>query len=774
MKRMLINATHTDEIRVAIVDGARLIDLDIERPDLIQNKANIYKGKISSIEPSLGAVFVDYDQGRHGFLPLKEISPEYFLIDVAADQPIDIRSVLKVGQELVVQVEKEERGTKGAALTTFISLAGSFLVLMPNNPKAGGISRRIDGEEREELRETFTELDVPDGMGIIIRTAGVGRSKEDLTWDLQILLRYWEAIKQAAIARPGPYLIHQESDVVIRAIRDYLRQDIQEVIIDNLQAYNRAKNYINLVRPDFIERLKLYSDPLPLFSRFHIEQQIESAHQREVQLPSGGSLVIDHTEALVAIDINSARATKGGSIEETAYNTNLEAANEIARQLRLRDIGGLIVIDYIDMIPTAHQREVENCLRNALKQDRARIQIGRISRFGLLEMSRQRLRSSLRKSTRITCPRCEGQGAIRSVESIATSMLHLMEEQCIKGENIQLQVQLPIDVATYLLNEKRASISKIEQQTHSEIFIIPNEQLESPQYFLKHGRVEINKQASSYKMQKNQKEVVSPKKTQVTKASEPSITDFLTTTLQDQPPRRKTVGDGVIKRLWNAMFGVEKENKPSTSVTSTNPLTPVREKSSPTGNLSRKKGFQKSSPKPGVGSSNGRRPPRNFSKGRTSSDDSQGFRKNYSNDKFRKNAIPSNANVANKQSSNKESPIEVVAEPKEKITDLNKTISESSMLNDQQYSHTEKTLKEVKVSETQLKEPPVAKPEVKLEKIVDFNRQETSSQEKNHHNQGSAAPEQYQAKGFQYEKESKEPKLQQITTKTSEETDNNN
>lgn len=563
MKRMLINATQGDEIRVAIVDSTRLIDLDIERPDLLQNKANIYKGKISSIEPSLNAVFVDYDENRHGFLPLKEISDEYFLSEPPPDQPIDIRSVLKIGQELVVQVEKEERGTKGAALTTFISLAGSYLVLMPNNPKAGGISRRIDGEERDELRETLAELQIPEGMGAIIRTAGVGRSAEELNWDLQILLRYWEAIKQAAVARPGPYLIHQESDVIIRAIRDYLRHEISEVIIDEPEVFKRAKQYINQVRPDFLDKLKLYQNSLPLFSRFHIEQQIESAYQREVQLPSGGSIVIDHTEALVAIDINSARATKGGSIEETAYNTNLEAAEEIARQLRIRDIGGLIVIDFIDMIPSTHQRDVENCLRNALRHDRARIQIGRISRFGLLEMSRQRLRTSLRKSTRISCPRCEGQGAIRTVESIATSIIHLLQEQSLKGDNVQLQVQLPVDVATFILNERRQAITKIEQLTHAEIIIIPNEHLLSPQYFLKQTRIDPSKQLISYKLVKTPKtEAISTKRTDSSKIPEPAITQFLTTTSSEVPPARKkpSSSQGLIKRLWEAMFGCEKES----------------------------------------------------------------------------------------------------------------------------------------------------------------------------------------------------------------------
>lgn len=563
MKRMLINATQSDALRVAVVHGLQLIDLDIERPDFQQKKANIYKGRISSIEPSLGAVFVDYGEERHGFLPLKEISREYFLTETDPNEEnIDIRAVLRLGQELVVQVEKEERGNKGAALTTFISLAGSYLVLMPNNPRAGGISRRVETDDREHLKEAFNQLQIPEGMGLIIRTAGVGRSKEELEWDLNVLLRYWEAVKQAAIARPGPYLIHQESDVIIRAIRDYLRQDMQEVIIDEATAYERARHYVLQVRPDFAERLQLYTGFLPLFSRFHIEEQIENAYQRDVQLPSGGSLVIDHSEALVAIDINSSRATKGSNIEETAFNTNLEAAEEIARQLRIRDIGGLIVIDFIDMLQTSHQREVENCLRNALRQDRARIQIGRISRFGLLEMSRQRLGSSLRRSSRITCPRCDGQGSIRTVESLAHSIINLIQEQTAKTEQVQLQVMLPVDIATYIINEKRAQIQQIEQQTQADIMIIPNPQFHSPHYQMRKVK-EKNRTAISYEVIKQQQpkagnQQVVRKKTAVTKATEPAIKEFLSSATNVPPPSRKKSG-GIIKKLWEVMLGTEKE-----------------------------------------------------------------------------------------------------------------------------------------------------------------------------------------------------------------------
>ncbi|MCB1827045.1 MAG: Rne/Rng family ribonuclease, partial [Coxiellaceae bacterium] len=511
MKRMLINATQPDELRVAITDDSLLIDLDIEHPGQEQKKSNIYKGKITSIEPSLGAVFVDYGSERHGFLPLKEVSREYFLSEVDNMEDIDIKQVLKEGQELVVQVEKEERGTKGAALTTFISLAGSYLVLMPNNPRAGGISRRIEGDERDHLKETIGKLDLPEGMGIIIRTAGVDKSAEELKWDLDVLLRYWEATKQAAVARPGPYLIHQESDVIIRAIRDYLRQDIEEIIVDEPACYERARNYLSQVRPDFANRLKLYSNHLPLFSRFQIEQQIEEAYQREVRLPSGGSMVIDITEALISIDINSARATKGGSIEETAHNTNLEAADEIARQLRIRDIGGLIVIDFIDMTVNKNQRDVENRLREALRFDRARIQIGRISRFGLLEMSRQRLRASLSKSTQITCPRCSGRGTIRGVESLALSVIHLIQEHASRANNVTLQVQLPVDTATYLLNEKRDVIKNIENHSQVEIVIVPNPHLVSPQYQIKEVKDDQGRVTPSYQLAKMPK-VDSPAK----------------------------------------------------------------------------------------------------------------------------------------------------------------------------------------------------------------------------------------------------------------------
>ena len=567
---MLINA-QSEELRVAIINDGLLVDLDIERPDIEQKKSNIYKGKISSIEPSLNAVFVDYGSERHGFLPLKEISREYF--QSQADEHVrggDLQKLLRLGQEIVIQVDKDERGTKGAALTTFITLAGSYLVLMPNNPRAGGISRRIEGDERDHLRNLLNSLDIPEGMGVIIRTAGVNRSVEELQWDLNFLLRYWDAIQQATNIKKAPYLIHQESDVIIRGIRDNLRHDISEIIIDEPTAFNRAKNYLQQIRPDFAENIKLYSDTLPLFSRFQVERQIELAYQREVQLPSGGSIVIDHTEALVSIDINSARATKGGNIEETACHTNLEAAEEIARQLRIRDIGGLVVIDFIDMMQNKNQREVENRLRESLQMDRARIQIGRISRFGLLEMSRQRLRSSLTRSIHVTCPRCDGQGSIRGVESLAHSIVHLVQEQAVKTQNIQIQVQAPIDVATYILNERRNVIENIHKETNVDILIIPNQYLQSPQYSIKHVKADgTHRNSSSYKLVKFPKiDGTTSQKSKPTKnqLSEPAINKFLSDNSSPAPVVSKSNSSpGMIKRIWDAMFGNSDDMRNPTS-----------------------------------------------------------------------------------------------------------------------------------------------------------------------------------------------------------------
>ncbi|MGB1557227.1 MAG: Rne/Rng family ribonuclease [Oceanococcaceae bacterium] len=483
MKRILINATQPEELRLAIVDGQRLLDLDIESQAREQRKGNVYKARITRIEPSLEACFVDYGEDRQGFLSLREISPEYFNKEPSGDK-FNIKEVLKEGQEIIVQVDKEERGTKGAALTTFISLAGRYLVLMPNSPKAGGVSRRIDGDDRSDLREAMASLELPAGMGVIARTAGVGRTAEELQWDLNYLLDLWQALLGATYDRKAPFLIYQESNIIIRALRDYLKTDIGEIIVDAEEIYAHASEFMRVVMPGQQNKLKLYSDSTPLFSRYQIESQIESAHRREVRLPSGGSIVIDNTEALTAIDINSARATGGTSIEETALNTNLEAADEIARQLRLRDLGGLVVIDFIDMNASKNQREVENRLRDACEMDRARIQLGRISRFGLLEMSRQRLRPSLREHTHLVCPRCDGQSTIRTIESTALQVLRLMEEEALKEKTGRVIAQLPASVATYLLNEKRNTLTAIEKRTEAQLTLVANPHLDSPKFEL--------------------------------------------------------------------------------------------------------------------------------------------------------------------------------------------------------------------------------------------------------------------------------------------------
>jgi ribonuclease E len=487
MKRMLVNATQEEELRVALVDGQKIYDLDIEIPSREQKKSNVYKGRITRVEPSLEACFVDYGAERHGFLPLKEVSKEFFK---TGGQPgnRNIRELLDEGQELLVQVEKEERGNKGAALTTFISLAGRFLVLMPNNARAGGVSRRIEGEDREQLREALDQVQIPDGMGAIVRTAGVGRSAEELQWDLDNLKEVWTAISQAGESRPAPFLIYQESKAIIRALRDYLSDEIGEILVDSQEVFNEAQQYMQRFMPASLRKLKLYEDPVPLFTRFQIENQIESAHSHKVNLPSGGSIVIDPTEALVSIDINSARATRGTDIETTALNTNLEAADEIARQLRLRDLGGLIVIDFIDMESQKNQRAVEDRIRDAVKQDRARIQIGRISRFGLLELSRQRLRPSIGEAANITCPRCNGMGTIRGVESLALALLRLIGEEARKDRTVKVIAQLPVEVATYLMNEKREWLNNIEAKSGAEVVLVPNKYIETPAYDIRRIR----------------------------------------------------------------------------------------------------------------------------------------------------------------------------------------------------------------------------------------------------------------------------------------------
>ena len=481
MKRMLINATQAEELRVAIVDGQTLYDIDIEQPSREQKKSNIYKGRITRLEPSLEAAFVEYGAERHGFLPLKEISRDYFQSGVDHNKA-GLKELLREGQEVVVQVDKEERGNKGAALTTFISLAGRYMVLMPNSPTAGGVSRRIEGDDRAELKKAMDALTIPEDMGVIIRTAGVGRDAEELQWDLDYLLSIWKAVAEAALSKPAPFLIYQESRLIVRALRDYMRSDIGEILVDTPEMYEEAKEFVQQVMPHNLRKLKHYTDDTPLFNRFQIESQIENAYERTIRLPSGGALVIDQTEALTAIDVNSARATKGGDIEETAFNTNLEAAEEVARQLRLRDLGGLVVIDFIDMSSNKHQRDVENRLANSLKYDRARVQIGRISRFGLMEMSRQRLRPSLGEASQIVCPRCDGHGRMRSIESLALSIIRVAEEHAMKDNTGQVLVQAPVEIANFLLNEKRSALAEIEKRHDAPIVIVGDEQLHTPHY----------------------------------------------------------------------------------------------------------------------------------------------------------------------------------------------------------------------------------------------------------------------------------------------------
>lgn len=503
MKRMLFNATQSEELRVAIVDGQKLVDLDIEHTGKEQRKSNIYKGVITRIEPSLEAAFVDYGQERHGFLPFKEISKAYFSSKAEGGGKPRIQDVLKEGQELIVQVDKDERGSKGAALTTYISLAGRYLVLMPNNPRGGGVSRRVEGEERNELRDTMAKLEMPKGMSIIARTAGIGRNAEELQWDLNYLLQLWTAIEDASTIQKGAFLIYQEGSLVIRAIRDYFSADIGEILIDTAAVHEQAVQFMNHVMPANVARVKLYEEETPLFSRFQIEHQIETAFSREVRLPSGGAIVIDHTEALVSIDVNSGRSIKGADIEQTAFNTNLEAAEEVARQLRLRDLGGLVVIDFIDMENSRNQREVENRVRDELHADRARIQTSKISRFGLLELSRQRLRPSLGEGNHAACPRCHGTGHIRGIESTALHILRITQEEAMKDNSAIIQVQLPVDAATFLLNEKRADIHKIEEMMGVEVILVPNIHMETPNYnIIRIKQDDINDDASraSYSM----------------------------------------------------------------------------------------------------------------------------------------------------------------------------------------------------------------------------------------------------------------------------------
>ncbi|MCW9028517.1 MAG: ribonuclease E, partial [Kangiella sp.] len=564
MRRMLINATnHHEELRVALVDGQRLYDLDIELAGREQKKGNIYKGKVTRIEPSLEAAFVDYGAERHGFLPLKEVAREYMHNAPSRGRPT-IKDALKEGQEVIVQIDKEERGNKGAALTTSISLAGSYLVLMPNNPRAGGISRRIEGDERTELKQVMSQLPVPNGMGCIVRTAGIGKSLEEIQYDFKYLIDTWNEIKKVSTTRPAPFLITQESDVITRAIRDYLRPDIGEIIIDRPEIYERVKTELQSKRPDFVSKVKLYRDEIPLFNRYQVESQIESAFQREVRLPSGGSVVFDQTEALLSIDINSARATKGGDIEETAVHTNVEAAEEIARQLRLRDIGGLIVIDFIDMGPPRNQREVERVLKDSVARDRARIQIGRISRFGLLEMSRQRLRPSLEESSQHVCPRCTGSGVIRGTDSLALSILRLMEDEAMKESTAEVQALVPVEVATFLLNEKRRKIEQIEKRQKVRLVVVPNPYLETPHYEVLRVKAGETLEDSSYSLIGDAPEIelVRSSKQPAPVNDQPALKSIKPSTPPPAPSKpAKKKKPGLFARLWASLFGDDKDKK---------------------------------------------------------------------------------------------------------------------------------------------------------------------------------------------------------------------
>ncbi len=567
MKRILINATQQEELRVGMVDGQQLYDLDIELLSRNQKKDNIYKSVITRIEPSLEAAFVNYGAERHGFLPFKDIAPTYLngTANKGSGRTL-VKDLLSEGQQIIVQVGREERGNKGAALTTYISLAGRYLVLMPNNPRAGGVSRRIEGEERDKIRDTLAQLNVPQNMGIIIRTAGVGRSVEELQWDLDYLQQLNKAIMQAAESQDSPFLIYQESNVIIRALRDHLRDDIGEIIIDDADVYNDAKKFVGQVMPHNLRKLKLHEGHVPLFNHYQIETQIESAFDREVCLPSGGSINIDHTEAMIAIDINSAKATKGSDIEETALHTNLEAAVEIARQLRLRDLGGLIVIDFIDMMSNKNQREVENSLREALQVDRARVRCGRISRFGLLEMSRQRLRPSLEESSQIVCPRCTGYGTIRSIESLALAVLRLIEEEAMKEKTDKVIAKLPVDVTSFLLNEKRSGISEIEARHHVQLIIVPDPNLETPHFFVERIRDNDKETGNkpSYELIPQEKTPVNLSKQKTIAAEQPAVKSIQSKTPAPGPRRRPStaVKSSVLNRMFAWLIGSDDKAKP--------------------------------------------------------------------------------------------------------------------------------------------------------------------------------------------------------------------
>ncbi|GHA72352.1 ribonuclease E [Formosimonas limnophila] len=550
MKRMLINATHAEELRVAIVDGQKLIDIDIETSGREQRKGNIYKGVVTRIEPSLEACFVNYGEERHGFLPFKEIERSFFKAGVDP-RGASIKDAITEGQELLIQVEKEERGNKGAALTTFVSLAGRYLVLMPNNPRGGGVSRRIEGEERQELREAMSELNIPQGMSIIARTAGIGRSVEELQHDMDYLLRLWTAIDEANKVNPAPQLIIEESNLEIRAIRDYFSPDIGEILVDNATVAENARGFMTHVMPHMANRIKHYTDDIPLYSRFQIEHQIETAYSRTVPLPSGGAIVIDHTEALVSVDVNSARSTRGSDIEDTAFRTNCEAAEEVARQLRLRDLGGLVVIDFIDMESSKNQKEVESRLKDALHYDRARVQMGKISRFGLMELSRQRLRPSLSEGSHTTCPRCNGTGVIRDIESSALHILRIVQEEAMKEQTAELRVQVPVEVSSYLLNEKRAEVHHLEHRTKTKIVLIPNRHIETPHYKIDRLRQDderLDSEQASYEQVEKPSDDVEYAKKEIANRQEPVVKGIVPDTPAPMPIEKQAVVAPVVKK----------------------------------------------------------------------------------------------------------------------------------------------------------------------------------------------------------------------------------
>lgn len=593
MKRILINATQQEELRVGMVDGQKLYDLDIELPSRSQKKGNIYKGVITRVQPSLEAAFVNYSAERHGFLPFKEIARDFLKNSSNGNSDrVPIRNLISEGQEIVVQVEREERGNKGAALTTYISLAGRYLVLMPNNPRASGVSRRIEGDDRDEIRGILSQLKFPKGMGVIVRTAGVGHSSEELQWDLDYLQQVYSAINSAADSKSKPFLIYQESNVIIRALRDHLRNDISEIIIDDLDVFNDAKKFIEQVMPHNLRKLKYYEDHVPLFNRYQIESQIESAFEREVLLPSGGSMVIDHTEAMICIDINSAKATKGGDIEETAFNTNLEAADEVARQLRLRDLGGLIIIDFIDMLSDKNRREVEKCLHEALKIDRARVQLSRISQFGLLEMSRQRLRPSLEESSQIVCPRCTGHGTIRSIESLALAVLRLIEEEAMKEKTSKVIAKLPVEVTSFLLNEKRHGISEIESRHAVQLVIVPDPNLETPHYSVERIRDQGRKTADKSSYEHISHEEPSINLTRQAPVTEQPAVKSIHSIIQTPFPQSEASQNIQKQSIWTnilSWFASDKNNSPQAAGNAK----PKADSSSNRSNANRQTGVQK-------------------------------------------------------------------------------------------------------------------------------------------------------------------------------------